>query len=159
MKYKKLILILIPLVLFGCVNKQINSIYEESKAESYVLGKFKIKTGTKKENGYFSYKQGNGAVTFSLGKSYLMPEKRINFSEDFKISLSDIFKEEIIESKYLITGQELRGLLMGKPSNSFKKNFDVSFTFSKNLSFPNKILIKTNKVEITLIINEQNLVL
>ncbi len=92
----KILLFLLSTVLISCASniQTINSPQVINQEKDFTIeGKFKIKINDFKENGYFVLEKKNNEVSLTLGKNYLLPERKILFARGELISFSKFFQE------------------------------------------------------------------
>ena len=64
------------------------------KEDFTIEGKFKIKINSIRENGYFLLKKQNNTVNLTLGRNYLLPERKLTFDYKDLIVLSELINAE-----------------------------------------------------------------
>ncbi len=116
------VIFLITSVLMSCVSysKLTPSTQIINQNEDFTIeGKFKIKINSIQENGYFILKKQNNLINLTLGKNYLLPEKKLNFQYQDLIFLSELINPEEQGFSYEIFPQRLEigqliSIILGK---------------------------------------------
>ena len=89
------------------------------KEDFTIEGKFKIKINSIRENGYFLLKKQNNTVNLTLGRNYLLPERKLTFDYKDLIVLSELINAEDKNFTYKPFPKNLRveqliSLILGK---------------------------------------------
>ena len=127
---------------------------------SYTLeGKFKASIGDIKETGYFVIKKIENSIELRIGKSYLFPEKKLNFFLDENINIDKLFNNTEVNYKYKYSGQaipvkSLLKILLGQKeqlTSSWIVYYPEGLKSFNRFNLPKKIILNNNGIELEII--------
>ena len=136
------------------------------KEDFTIEGKFKIKINSIRENGYFLLKKQNNTVNLTLGRNYLLPERKLTFDYKDLIVLSELINAEDKNFTYKLFPQNLRveqliSLLLGqqdlKQIDSWYIYYPQNIKEINGFQVPRKILLVSGDSSIEFILKKLDL--
>ena len=127
---------------------------------SYTIeGKFKASANDIKETGYFVIKKTANLVALRIGKNYLFPEKKLNFSLDEEINLNELFAFNKMGLQYKFKQQavplkKLMEILIRQQKQSITNlnaDYPEGFISLNGFKLPKKIIIKNDRIKLEII--------
>ncbi len=162
----KILLFLLSTVLISCAsNNQLNNspeiIFQDR--DFTIEGKFKIKINDFKQNGYFVFKGQRNQVTLTLGKNYLLPERKFLFNREDLVSFSELFKDDQFKLSSDPIPQDLKvekliSIILGENKINSFGSWSVSYVkregVKQEMKIPSKIIFYENLNSIEIILKK-----
>ncbi len=132
--------LLIMSLLMGCksIKEQPDELFKVfTDNEQYIVsGKFKIKYLNNSQSGYFTAQREKSIITLTVGKIYLLPEKKFSYYLDETIDLSNfLLLEDNSEAVQVFKAKELLDIIFNKKDEDWNlKGWNISY-FGKNNNY------------------------
>jgi len=127
-----------------------------------IEAKFKASANDIKETGYFVLKKTGNLIILRVGKNYLFPEKKLNFSLNDEINLNELLAFNEMGLQYNFKQQavplkKLMEIMIGQQKqliSNLNADYPEGFISLNGFRLPKKIIIKNDLIKLEIIIKK-----